>query len=72
MPLSLSLPTNPQGLADWVSELYTGLQYVDFQFDGADGEDLVMTIRAGYRGSSSAHDANRGLFKRLKNWRALL
>jgi len=40
----------------------TGLQYIDFEFDGA---DIVAAVRAGYRGSVTYHDANRLLIKRV-------
>lgn len=60
------------GLQPWASMLYTGFQYVDWQFDGANGDDLIATVRSGYRGANCAHNANRMLFTRVTNWRHLL
>jgi len=50
------------------SVAHTGLQYIDFRFDG---DDILMAIRAGYRGSVSFHDANRLLVKRLTDYRSM-
>ena len=60
------------GFTPWASELYTGFQYVDWQFDGADGDNLIALVRAGYRGSQCGHNANRILFKLVPAWRTLL
>eukprot|EP01006_Ploeotia_vitrea_P055933 TRINITY_DN68050_c2_g1_i1.p2 TRINITY_DN68050_c2_g1~~TRINITY_DN68050_c2_g1_i1.p2 ORF type:complete len:194 (-),score=78.74 TRINITY_DN68050_c2_g1_i1:217-798(-) len=51
------------GLAPWTSMLYTGFQYVDWQFDG--DTDIVMLVRTSYRGANSCHNANRLTFKRI-------
>eukprot|EP01104_Vermistella_antarctica_P014500 TRINITY_DN4564_c0_g1_i1.p1 TRINITY_DN4564_c0_g1~~TRINITY_DN4564_c0_g1_i1.p1 ORF type:complete len:462 (+),score=70.36 TRINITY_DN4564_c0_g1_i1:161-1546(+) len=56
------------GNVDWVSQMYTGFQYVDWQFSG---DDIIYLVRAGYRGAASAHNANRLLFKVLKDWRTV-
>lgn len=53
------------GLAFNDSVRYTGLQYIDFAFDGA---DLVAAVRAGYRGSTTYHDANRLLIARITGY----
>jgi len=60
------------GFQPWASELYTGFQYVDFQLDGSDGDDIIALVRAGYRGAESGHNSNRILFKRVPAWRTLL
>jgi hypothetical protein len=41
---------------------HTGLQYVDWVYDG---DDLVAAVRAGYRGAVTYHDANRLLVTRV-------
>ena len=50
----------------WASELWTGFQYVDWQFDG---DDIVLAVRAAYRGAQNFHNSNRILFQRLVQWR---
>eukprot|EP01052_Picozoa_sp_SAG31_P040409 SAG31_NODE_5843_length_2301_cov_1.377384_1_plen_420_part_10 len=61
------------GLADTVASLeYTGFQYVDWHFDGPAGMDIIMVVRAGYRGANSFHNSNRILFKKIIDWRQLL
>jgi hypothetical protein len=45
---------------------YTGFQYVDWQFDGA---DIIYAIRMAYDGAHNFHDANRLTFHRLAGWR---
>jgi len=58
-----------QAMPGWMSELMTGLQYVDFLLEG---EDLLVVVRAGYRGANCYHNSNRILFQRVVNWRAYL
>ena len=58
------------GAPGFVSELMTGFQYVDWQFDGAGGEDVVYAVRASYRGANNFHNANRHLYGVLAGWRA--
>ena len=53
------------GLALNDSFIYTGLQYIDWSFDG---KDMVAAVRAGYRGSVSAHDANRLLIANVSGY----
>jgi len=55
------------GFAQWQSQLMTGFQYVDWQFDG---DDIITAVRAGYRGSECYHNSNRELFQRLVGWRS--
>jgi hypothetical protein len=57
------------GVPAWASELFTGLQYVDWQFDGG---DLIALVRAAYRGANAYHNSNRVLFTRVAGWRARL
>ena len=51
---------------EWASQLWTGFQYVDFQFDG---NDLITAVRAAYRGAANYHNSNRLLHQRITNWR---
>lgn len=44
---------------------YTGLQYVDWFFNGT---SLVAAVRAGYRGSVSYHNANRLVLTRVDDY----
>lgn len=46
----------------------TGVQYVDWQFDG---EDIIYLVCAAYDGARGWHDANRIVFGRLEGFRAL-
>jgi hypothetical protein len=48
--------------------LRCGLTDVDWIFDGP---DILYSIRAGYRGSNSFHNANRMAVKRVRNFAAL-
>lgn len=57
------------GVPAFISELGTGFQYVDFQFDG---DDILALVRAGYRGSNNYHNSNRILLKSVVGWRNLL
>ena len=47
---------------------HTGLQYLDWQFNHT---DIVTAVRAGYRGSSTYHDANRLLTTTVHNYASL-
>jgi hypothetical protein len=60
------LMTDDSALPSWLSELLTGFQYVDWQFDG---NDIIAAVRASYRGAQTYHNSNRILFQRLVNWR---
>eukprot|EP00730_Choanoeca_flexa_P015376 TRINITY_DN7050_c0_g1_i1.p1 TRINITY_DN7050_c0_g1~~TRINITY_DN7050_c0_g1_i1.p1 ORF type:complete len:404 (+),score=64.98 TRINITY_DN7050_c0_g1_i1:2-1213(+) len=53
------------GLALNDSFVYTGLQYIDWSFDGA---DIVAAVRAAYRGAVTFHDANRLLLANITNY----
>jgi hypothetical protein len=59
------LLSDDTGIPAWSSELFTGFQYVDWLFSGA---DILAVIRAGYRGANAYHNSNRILFSRVKNW----
>lgn len=63
------LMTDDSGQPSWMSQLMTGFQYVDWQFDG---KDLIAAVRAGYRGSQCYHNSNRLLFQRVVDWRRFL
>ena len=58
------------GAPAFVSELMTGFQYTDWQFDGAGGQDIIFTVRASYRGANNYHNSNRHLFGVIEGWRA--
>jgi hypothetical protein len=60
------------GVPRYLSELQTGFQYVDWQFDGPGGADIVAVVRAGYRGANCYHNANRLLYKIVPGWRVLV
>jgi hypothetical protein len=51
---------------------YTGFHYVDWQFDGTDGTDIIMLVRTAYRGAVSYHNSNRLTYKRISNWQKLV
>eukprot|EP00048_Salpingoeca_helianthica_P018573 m.242403 g.242403 ORF g.242403 m.242403 type:complete len:518 (-) comp25643_c0_seq1:24-1577(-) len=57
------------GAPEWVAQVFTGFQYVDWQFDG---DDLVTAVRAAYRGANCYHNSNRILVQRLVDWRSFL
>ncbi|UCH25432.1 MAG: hypothetical protein JSV66_16105 [Trueperaceae bacterium] len=63
------LMADDSGLEPKESILLTGFQYVDWQFDG---DDLIYLARTAYRGTRNFHDANRIVFRVLKDFRALL
>ena len=46
----------------------TGLQYVDWQFDG---DDILYMVRTAWRGAHNFHDANRMVFSRVVGFRSL-
>ena len=48
---------------------FTGFHYVDWQFDGEGGEDIVMAVRTAYRGAVSYHNSNRITTKTIYKWR---
>jgi len=64
-----SVLADDTGQPAYMSELQTGFQYADFQFDG---DDLLAAVRAGYRGANNYHNSNRHLLKIVSNWRALV
>lgn len=47
----------------------TGLQYVDWQFDG---DDIIYVVRMAYDGAHNYHDANRVAFGKIEKFRSLL
>ena len=52
-----------------LNDSYTGLQYMDWTPRWSfDGKDMVAAVRAGYRGSVSAHDANRLLIANVSGY----
>ena len=57
------------GLTPEDSARLTGFQYVDWQFDG---DDIIYLVRTAYRGAIRYHDSNRIIFRKLKDFRALL
>jgi hypothetical protein len=63
------LMTDDSGLAHADSIRLTGFQYAEWQFDG---DDIIYMVRAAYRGAVRYHDANRMLFRVLKNYADLL
>ena len=66
------LLSDDTGLSAADSIRYTGFHYVDWQFDGPGGRDIVMAVRTAYRGAVSYHNSNRLTFKRIRGWRDLL
>lgn len=73
-----TIASGPPALADdtgqpqWLSQMMTGFQYVDWQFDGAGGSSLVTAVRAAYRGAECYHNSNRMLHQVIVDWRARL
>lgn len=71
-----TLAPGPPALADdtgqpqWLSQMMTGFQYADWQFDGPGGGTLVTAVRAAYRGAECYHNSNRMLHQRLSDWRS--
>jgi hypothetical protein len=57
------------GIPAFMSELLTGFQYVEWQFDG---DDIIYNARAGYRGANNYHNANRHLYGVVEGWRGLV
>ena len=64
-----TLMRDESGLSPEHSARLTGFQYVDWQFDG---DDIIYVVRAAYRGAHNYHDANRIMFRKLKDFRAML
>eukprot|EP00047_Mylnosiga_fluctuans_P005687 m.242067 g.242067 ORF g.242067 m.242067 type:complete len:439 (+) comp13960_c0_seq1:1-1317(+) len=56
------------GDPEWLRQITTGFQYVDWQFDG---DDIIAAVRAAYRGADCYHNSNRILFQRLVRWQQL-
>ena len=64
-----TLMQDDTGLTPEDSARLTGFQYVDWQFDG---DDIIYLVRTAYRGAIRYHDSNRIIYRKLKNFRALL
>jgi len=64
--VAMPLMSDDSALPSWLSELLTGFQYVDWQFDG---DDIIAAVRTSYRGAQTYHNSNRILFQRIVNWR---
>ena len=64
-----TLMTDDTGLSHEDSIRLTGFQYADWQFDG---DDIIYMVRAAYRGAVRYHDANRMIYRVLKNYRQWL
>jgi hypothetical protein len=56
------------GQPEWMSQMMTGFQYADWQFDG---DDLIAAVRTSYRGAQCYHNSNRMLYQRIVGWRQL-
>ncbi|MCY3716173.1 MAG: sialidase family protein [Chloroflexi bacterium] len=63
------LMADRSGLTPEDSARLTGFQYVDWQFDG---DDIMYLVRTAYRGAIRYHDSNRIIFRKLRDFRALL
>jgi hypothetical protein len=61
-----TLLEDDSGLSHEQSIRLTGLQYVDWQFDG---QDIIYVVRMAYRGAHNFHDANRVTFHKIRNFR---
>jgi len=57
------------GLSSADSFRLTGFQYVDWQFDS---NDIIYLVRAAYRGAVRYHDANRIVYRVLRNYTRLI
>ena len=64
-----TLMLDRSGLTPEDSAHLTGFQYVDWQFDG---DDIIYLVRTAYRGAIRYHDSNRIIFRKLRDFRALL
>ncbi len=64
-----TLTQDRSGLTPEDSARLTGFQYVDWQFDG---DDIIYLARTAYRGAIRYHDSNRIIFRKLRDFRALL
>ena len=51
------------------SRLFTGFQYVDWQYYG---DDIIYLARTAYRGAHTYNDSNRITFHRLEHFRQYL
>lgn len=60
-----TLLSDDTGMPPADSARYTGFHYVDWVFDS---DDILYSVRAGYRGSNTFHNANRLLVKRLPSF----
>ncbi len=60
-----TLLTDDSGLSHEDSIRLTGFQYADWQFDG---DNIIYMVRAAYRGAVRYHDANRIIFRIIKNY----
>ena len=61
--------SDDSGSPEWLRQIFTGFQYVDWQFDG---EDIIAAVRAAYRGADCYHNSNRILFQRIVQWKRFL
>ena len=64
-----TLMTDDTGLSHEDSIRLTGFQYADWQFDG---DDIIYLVRTAYRGAVRYHDANRMIYRVLRNYRLWL
>ena len=60
------------GLNEIDSLKYTGFHYVDWQFDGKNNQDIIMSVRTAYRGAVSYHNSNRMTYKKIVDWKSLI
>ena len=63
--IDTTLVVTDEGMAEEDVWRYTAFSYVDWQFDGAGGGDIIYAMRTSYRGGVSFHNTNRITFKRL-------
>ena len=64
-----TLMRDDTGLVPEASIMFTGFQYVDWQFDG---DDLIYVVRTAYRGARNFHDSNQIIFRVLEKFRDYL
>lgn len=65
----ITLLSDDTGLEPEQSQVFTGFQYPDWQFDG---DDIIYLVRTAYRGAHNFHDSNRITYHVLKNFRTLI
>jgi hypothetical protein len=64
-----TLMADDTGLSHEDSIRLTGFQYADWQLDG---DDIIYMVRTAYRGAVRYHDANRMIYRVLRNYRQWL